>query len=142
MACCCLSSPICLLEKVLCLPLSFHNDKLHLAIITQELRQSAGFLFESGPPDILSFLSTVAQRWHSGRRLITHCIHKEREKSHYALMRLHFLWVFGLSKLSPRVAQTCWSITLLWLAGGSESPSCLSHIDPLWLTAHKSEPSA
>lgn len=48
------------------------------------------------------------------------------------------IWV---SEAGPSVPQTCWSITLCMLARGSESPSCLPHIDPLCLTAYKSEQS-
>lgn len=48
------------------------------------------------------------------------------------------LWIFWVTHPSPRGPWTCCSITG-WISHGYESPSCLSHIDLLLLTAYKSE---
>lgn len=46
---------------------------------------------------------------------------------------------YWVSDHTPRVPQTCCLITVSWLAHGYESPSCLTRIDLLLLTASKSE---
>lgn len=96
---------------MLWLPACFCNDELHLPVITRPRshRNSECCIFKSGPSDSISLLSS---------------------KTPWCLLR---------SDHTPWVPQTCCSITWIWLAHGSERPSCLSRIDLPLLTAYKAE---